>query len=96
MSPDAQFGLSLLKPVFQALVRAGGWVHGDSLLVFPQMAMVRTRWIGDGLLQELEQYYIQAMYRYNEDLQQGPRVVSKACCEMVRLEVDVRRLRYGH
>ena len=30
--------------------------------------MVRKRWIGDGQLQELEQHYIQAIYRYNEAL----------------------------
>ena len=58
--------------------------------------MVRKRWIGDGQLQELEQHYIQAMYRYNEVLEQGPSVASKARREMVRLEVEVRRLRYGY
>ena len=65
-------------------------------MVFAQTAMVRKRWIGDGQLQELEQHYIQAMYRYNEALEQGPTVASKARREMVRLEVEVRRLRYGN
>ena len=58
--------------------------------------MVRKRWIGDGQLQELEQHSIQAMYRYNEALEQGSSVASKARREMVRLEVEVRRLRYGY
>ena len=58
--------------------------------------MVRKRWIGDGQLHELGQHYIQAMYRYNEALEQGPSVASKAQREMVRLEVEVRRLRYGY
>ena len=54
--------------------------------------MVRKRWIGDGQLQELEQHYIQAMYRYNEALKQGPSVASKARREMVRLEVVLLQL----
>ena len=65
-------------------------------MVFAQTAVVRKRWIGDGQLQELKQHYIQAMYRYNEALEQGPSVASKARREMVRLEVEVRRLRYGY
>ena len=65
-------------------------------MVFEQAAMVRKRWIGDGQLQELEQHYIQALYRYNEALEQGPSLASKARREMVRLQVEVRRLRYGY
>ena len=60
------------------------------------MAMVRKRAIGDGQLRDLEQHYIQAIYRYNEALDQGPQCASKARREMVRLEVEARRLRYGY
>jgi len=58
--------------------------------------MVRKRAIGDGQLRDLEQHYIQAIYRYNEALDQSPHCASKARREMVRLEVEVRRLRYGY
>ena len=56
----------------------------------------RKRWIGDGQLQELEQHYIQAIYRYGETVEQGPSLASKVRREMVLLEVEVRRLRYGY
>jgi hypothetical protein len=58
--------------------------------------MVRKRAIGDGQLRDLEQHYIQAIYRYNEALDQSPHCASKARREMVHLEVEVRRLRYGY
>lgn len=45
---------------------------------------------------DLEQTYIQAIYRYQEALEQGPSLACKARREMYRLEVEVRRLRYGY
>ncbi len=96
MSSDAQFRVSPLQPVFSTLARAGGWVRRDSALLFGWKGMVRKRVIGDGQLRDLEQTYIQAIYRYQEALEQGPSLACKARREMYRLEVEVRRLRYGY
>ena len=86
MSSDAHPARAVSGPAAVARAREGRVFRG----------MVRKRAIGDGQLRDLEQHYIQAIYRYNEALYQSPHCASKARREMVRLEVEVRRLRYGY